>query len=80
MDEYNKLMDLVFMHRKEAIEQTLSKVAKELDLTLANIAALSLNNPRLLRQVKALKQSFDELGMECYWFNEELKEVLNSVE
>lgn len=77
---YDELMDLVFMHRKEAIKQTLNKVAKELDLTLANIAALSLNNPRLLRQVKALKQSFDELGIDCYWFNEELKEVLDSVE
>lgn len=67
--------EFIMMHRKEAIEQTLSKVSKEIDLTMANIAALARNNPKLARYVKALKRSFDELGLNCYFFNEELQEV-----
>ena len=68
-------MDLIMMHRAEVREQTLYKVGKEIDLTMANVAALARNNPRLLRQVKALKRSFDELGIKCHFFEEELKEV-----
>lgn len=67
--------EFIMMHRKEAREQTLYKVSKEIDLTMANIAALARSNPRLLRQVKALKRSFDELGLKCPWFEEELGEV-----
>ena len=75
MDNYDELMSFVFKHRQEAREQILYKISEEIDLTMANIAGLSHNNPRLLRQLKALKEIFDELGIKCRWFEEELKEI-----
>lgn len=67
--------DFIMMHRAEAREQTLYRVGKQIDLTLSNIAALARNNPRLLKNVKRLKNELNELGIECYFFEEELKEI-----
>ena len=74
-DAINMDMNLIMMHRAEVREQTLYKVGKEIDLTLSNIAALARNNPRLLRNVKRLKNELNELGIKCHFFEEELKEV-----
>ena len=42
---------------------------------MANIASLSKSNPRLLRQTRELRTIFSELGLNCYFFNEEMSEV-----
>ena len=72
---YEDFQKCMFEHRADARKQTLSRVSKEIDLIMANIASLSKNNPRLLRQIRELRTIFSELGLNCYFFNEEMSEV-----
>lgn len=74
--DFNLLME----HRKEVIEQTLSRVSREIDLTMANIAALSRNNSKLLRHTRKLQHIFSELGLKCHFFNEEMAEANEGVD
>ena len=74
-ETYEDFQKCMFEHRADARKQTLSRVSKEIDLIMANIASLSKNNPRLLRQIRELRTIFSELGLNCYFFNEEMSEV-----
>lgn len=74
-ETYEDFQKCMFEHRADARKQTLSRVSKEIDLIMANIASLSKNNPRLLRQTRELRTIFSELGLNCYFFNEEMSEV-----
>ena len=79
-ETYEDFQKCMFEHRADARKQTLSRVSKEIDLIMANIASLSKSNPRLLRQIRELRTIFSELGLDCYFFNEEMSEVEHELE
>ena len=75
MDEHNKLMDFVFMHRKEARSDTIAEFANAIDLELSGIATLAKSNPRLAKRCKRLHRILTEFGMELKFFEEDIKEL-----
>lgn len=69
------VQDIVATQCEQVRKDTLTELAKAIDLELSGIATLAKNNPRLARRCKRLHRILTEVGMEFRFFEEDIKDL-----
>ena len=69
------VQDIVATQCEQVRKDTLTELAREIDLELSGIATLAKNNPKLAKRCKRLHRILTEVGMEFRFFEEDIKDL-----
>lgn len=69
------VQNIVATQCEQVRKDTLTELAKAIDLELSGIATLAKNNPKLARRCKRLHRILTDIGMQFKFFDEDIKEL-----